>query len=147
MVLDRIFPFEGRNLRERCLRPWPREIWAITSWSVLIHPWNRVIPTSLKARLVKSQQIESEVPLFTIAEPIERPIVKEFRERLAAIEKRLEMNNPYEEPAGKLRLLVKSDEELYVEIIGPEEDFTAVYDKAKNFELHLRGERRVSTCG
>jgi hypothetical protein len=138
-VLNRTFPlFEGRRLREY-VRPWPRQIWLLKSWSVLIHPWNRTIPTSLKIRLIKNQYLESEVPLFTVAEPIERPIVKEFRERLSAIEQKLGIDTPYEAPAGKLHLPLRHDEELYVEIIGPEEDFEPIYSRARIFELHLCG--------
>ena len=58
--------------------PWPNvdivlqagESWILRNWSVVIHPFPEVIPPDIKVRFAVNSLIWSEVPLFTIAEPL-----------------------------------------------------------------------------
>lgn len=146
--MDRIFPFEGRVLREGRLRPAFGEKWALKWWSILIYPRPEVIPISLIVTLTVNDYIVAEAPLFALAESLVRPQDVDLYKRIEAIEKELEIRNSKlevckpEELAHQLRRLLDHKHELRVEVRGPDENFSPLRQKVEIFELRLCGLRR-----
>lgn len=87
-ALDFTIPFVGDTTK--IAQPAQDEVWILKSWSVLIHPWPKVISTSLIVRLQVNDVTLADVPLFAVARPLAQPDDQDIRERLAIVEKKLE---------------------------------------------------------
>lgn len=152
--LNCTFPLDYRRLCNPCILA-PGEVWSLSRWSITIHPWPEIIPTSLIVKLTINDIIVGEAPLFDIAEPLMKPEDAELCKRLDSIEEALELHkseeaglqcpdaikNRKDKPAGLLtkKVLVNQNHEIGVLVKGPDEDFNPLRKKIKVFELHVCG--------
>jgi hypothetical protein len=146
-VLDRTF----KMFRELFVQPEPGVSWVVWEWYLLMHPWPEVIPSSLTVEFSVNQLIAAEAPLFSVAKPLARPEDEDLRERLAALEERIEALEGAEKPRVKKPLppssflrgvIIGRDSEIHIRIVGPDTDYEQLHKGLQSFDLQLQGVRK-----
>jgi len=119
------------------------EDWLLKSWSILIHPWPKVIPPSILVELVIDGRTEADAPLFSVAEPLTRSDDQGLRDRIEAIEKKLKMEEPIR-PVKKLNrmLTCKHQHLIHARIKKGEPVDLDPFLYLDTFELQLSGIKR-----
>ena len=117
------------------------EEWILKSWSVLLHPWPEVIPTSILVELLINGITEVKAPLFSVAEPLARPEDQELRDRIEAVEKYLKMKEPIR-PVKQLNRAVGRRYHIHARITEGEPVDLSPFLGLDTFELHLGGFKR-----
>jgi len=136
-----------RKKRTAVLRPVPGEVWILEQWSILIHPWHEVIPPSITVRLEANELILADkIPLFRLAEPLQRSADRDLEKRVAALEVKLEVVPTYEPSWGYQfplhNTLINQNHNIQVHIDGPADELMMLFEHTKHFLLCLRGKAR-----
>lgn len=144
-------PVDRRCLAD-LLRPGAGETWALQHWAIVLHPWPEVIPPSLTATLEVAPDtpglVAQEIPLFRIAEPLERKTDFLLEQRLAAVEEALGIAPEGRNRGGRLSdtlsgsRLIHQNQCVRVQINGPSDDLGPLYERTSHFLLRLAGQRR-----
>jgi len=119
------------------------EDWVLMSWAVLLHPWPEVIPTSIIVELVIDAIPVADAPLFAVAEPMARSEDQDLRDRVEAIEKKLEMGYTIR-PVKRVKKLLYHKHILRARVREGYDDLEKM-PIFEVFSLLLRGVKRVHT--
>ncbi len=154
--MDVTYPWSNGNVQLRA-----GEYWILENWSVVLHPFPEVIHPSITVMFAVNDLIWSEVPLFTIAEPLAGSEAFEHRaKRLeealgkAGIEGRAlkieeiagaMLGMFHRNEAGQLKSNMLLGEggltQVEMKTRGPQEVMSVV-DDAEHFLFRLQGKRR-----
>jgi len=149
-TLDKLFSFDRWELKDP-IRPPAGEAWILKQWSVVMHPWPKVVPTTINIKLIVNGLILEDIPLLRIAEPLERKEDAVLREQIKDIEERLAQLESHprhlvqEQTCIKWRLLNQNHHLracIYANTPKGGDDFIVLREMTNTFELRLRGLRR-----